>query len=1486
MQDLHLNNISQLSVGLNTDTHPSLLKDGQYTNAINAKLNSHLGDTFIIQNEPANIKCAELPYDIIGSIKLHDGRFIIFTTDNLSSEIGILDECKYSKLINTPCLKFNKAHLIKGVSKYNINCNNIIYWTDGLNPIRYLNIDEIPYTYDIDDNECKTKIYTSVVNCEDMRIFGDIIYPNIELELNGDGELTNGAYQVAIAYTTNKVRVTDFMGVTAPVKIFNHNNLGYAIRATISNLDRKYDEYEVAVIFRQGGVIAVDRIGYYSTSQNTITISSVDSNNETGLLIEDLISVRPHYESAEDVAATLDYIFWANLISRQELNYQLDAMNITTKWVSYRVPTNYYKNGGVKLGYMRDEVYAFAIQWLYKTGQWSHAYHIPGRKALDGELNNTTGDDVIETEYEECKETYIPKVWETTNTATIDTVYTTNFNQCSEGILKDGKMAYWESSEKYPDNPYLYGEDSCTSIRHHRMPDSTVAHIYENDNDKIHPTLLGVQFNNIKFPDDPSIVGYRIVRSDRRGNKSVVGKGLLFNAGQYDDNGEKYIYPNYPYNDLNPDPFISTNKTKTNLKGEQGFSPLQSFSNTKFTFHSPSFSFNNPTFGQELKIESEEIAVVKGKFNEVYKHPKQKLLTNFAVSLAAALGALQATIAVTGNRCTTATTETKAEVTTGTQNLSVKGVTTKSEIASCNTLLTKKVAVKGKLIDRPTVLGVATAAVSFGFYFSQSTETLINIIYALTPYRQYAYQYNSHGEYKKYDLPVSGQIRRKINYAQYLIPGIQEVNNVKINNFERESSVYLELSRPLNPPRNHDNSRVTILSAGLCNNIESQVTTQATSLYGAIKRRIPNQYGQLNSISYLATTPIMVGGTSDIIFDGDVYISRFTVKRKLSYFNQRLFDLPNGFEFNYKNYYNIAYPRYWVNSESYDFQDLARLKLASVKHNLDCRKNDKSAFSVKDSYFYLTNNGVIDFMCESEYNSEFRDWDDTLNGKHYNPNVSTDLARLFRSDLHSYDNKYLYDRAYLKGVDENFISKQSSSFDPNKNCFYKYPNRVIYSLRETASRDNWLVYLPNNYHIFNTSNGNLTSIRNFADDRLIFLFDKSSPFVTVAVDTLQTDAGTKITLGDGGIFERQPQRLMYSDVGYGNCQTKHAWVNTPFGSIYPSQRQGRVFMFNGGNITEISRAGLEYWFKDNLPSKLLEQFPHYDKIDNPIEGIGVLSSYDNTEELYYLTKIDWRVKPELLHNTLYENGEFTYNGVVFKLGDPFLFDSASWTVSYSLKTSSWLSFHDWHPSFMIQTENHFLSYNGGTLWKHNDTCDAFCKFYDVDKPFEIEFVSNNKGSIAILSSLEWQVDAYRYFNDCYNPYRLPDYNFDDCIIYNPEQISGLLKLNKSPQTPLSPFPIYNANRVDVEYHKKEHKYRLNQFVDLTKDRNRNIEMFETQPNGYRKTLNRRYIDYGKSTYQRKRFRYNYNKIILRKNINDNIKMLFYFNLANNIKSPI
>ncbi|WP_196301203.1 hypothetical protein, partial [Streptococcus pneumoniae] len=90
-----------------------------WTHARNLVNNSHDGQVGVIGNEPSNLNCVTLPYTLIGCIASADNEWILFTTDNINSEIGIFNEseCKYTKLVNDPCLNFSTKHLITGAAR-------------------------------------------------------------------------------------------------------------------------------------------------------------------------------------------------------------------------------------------------------------------------------------------------------------------------------------------------------------------------------------------------------------------------------------------------------------------------------------------------------------------------------------------------------------------------------------------------------------------------------------------------------------------------------------------------------------------------------------------------------------------------------------------------------------------------------------------------------------------------------------------------------------------------------------------------------------------------------------------------------------------------------------------------------------------------------------------------------------------------------------------------------------------------------------------------------------------------------------------------------------------------------------------------------------------------------------------------------------------------------------------------------------------------
>ena len=159
--------------------------------------------------------------------------------------------------------------------------------------------------------------------------------------------------------------------------------------------------------------------------------------------------------------------------------------------------------------------------------------------------------------------------WQNYNTATVTSTPNTLLEDKGRVIAK-GKMGYWQSTERYPDNAeYRWGSLCGKPVRHHKMPDDGIVPRHTNNGEIV---ILGVEFSNIPLPVDndgtviSDIVGYEILRGSRLGNKSIVAKGLINNMGVYevpgteDENDDKDVsmFVNYPFNDLRPDPFISS----------------------------------------------------------------------------------------------------------------------------------------------------------------------------------------------------------------------------------------------------------------------------------------------------------------------------------------------------------------------------------------------------------------------------------------------------------------------------------------------------------------------------------------------------------------------------------------------------------------------------------------------------------------------------------------------------------------------------------------------------------------------------------------------------------------------------------------------------------------------------------------------------------------------------------------------------------------
>ena len=569
----------------------------------------------------------------------------------------------------------------------------------------------------------------------------------------------------------------------------------------------------------------------------------------------------------------------------------------------------------------------------------------------------------------------------------------------------------------------------------------------------------------------------------------------------------------------------------------------------------------------------------------------------------------------------------------------------------------------------------------------------------------------------------------------------------------------------------------------------------------------------------------------------------------------------------------------------------------------------------KIGWFYLFNSGVKEFFVESEINVGYRDYGPTDSEKFCNPYTGYDTYSTFKESNIKSGNTYFYDQSL--SVSKTFInyvswaSNQSPAYNPYiaETCYVYQPTKLIYSLPSQFQglKDGWLVFLPSNYQIFSNV---VTCVKEINKSGALIFFDAASPVQFQGTDQLQTSLGTKLTIGDGGLFSQPLQSVVNTDTSYeyGSCQNRLSVINTPGGTYWISQNQGKIFTLGDG-VREVSGQGLKWWFAQYLPYKLTQDFPDFQLIDNPVIGIGCQAMYNNQDSLIYFSKKDWELKPDLTEPIKYapELGGNMFKvistGLPITLGDPDYFDDASWTISYDPKNSSWISYHDWHPSLTIASKNTFMTVNPDPtdlkgIWIHNSRCDLYSNYYDKNYPFEIEFIINTANEINIFKSVEYIMEVYKYDTNCRDRFHVLDLNFDEAVIYNTEQVSGLLKLDINPKnnpTLALNYPIINNSSINILYSKVENKYRFNQFWDTTADRGQSLNplipglaermIWNTESNGYVKYLNNNNLDYNKSQLERKRFRHYTATVLLRRNVCDDKKIMIMLADAKELNSP-
>jgi hypothetical protein len=1461
------------------DSTVNQVEKGKLTYALNANLENFDANSVNYQNEQGNKFCLKFPenYHLIGEHFIQEqNKHIFFLTNPATggSEIGYMDnnDCIYHTYISGNCLNFSIEHPIhKSVHKIT-NCTTEVYWTDGYNPRRYIDLQNPPYTtVYVNDSVCDPETIATI-DCNKIKVQPNFSIPQLSINsiVNG-GDLKAGTYQFAIQYCSALGDAyTSYYSVTNPTPISNPQlttanfdyPVGRSIIIDISDIDLTgyFEYYNVAVIKTINGASAVELIGTYFIDGRTNQITYT-GQAKTGISLStaDIFEKYPYYEIAEDLTTVQDVLVWDNLTSINRINYQKIANQIDLLWETYKMPsTESYAdalNATNLRGYLRDEVYAFEIVFLLKNGKQTDGFHIPSRAAIPDDLvpvykdgPNANNDFVGTPTHKDNNGYSYSEYWRIYNTASvIGNVQGPKIGNSTP--YQYGNFAYWESTEKYPCNTEVWGELADQPIRHHKFPDVLVSPIFESatytlnsffqpvmQSNAIYPIGIKVDtaqiislINNSDLTDEQKseIASYKIVRGDRSTNQSIVAKGILRNVGSYTREGTNYYYPNYPYNDINSDPFLleknnaynsqcitykvtagsaagtlQYNDCSTNELSVRTFTANQVFNQCSTTipqtltgnativnvsgtayflsctgidggFSYTVFSYTDPVtaalstiyvnFGKPININSSTQptrAAGSGKFQVTVNNNNKNTIcypnnlsgfsdsskpryvfnspeTSFGQPTLGNIIKMESAIFGGG----------KAHFVQVKKNATYKLLSQEAQVDALNS--SYNIAKITGTLD-PTAMFTAYQAY-LQIYINGITR------------RNYAYSYNSVASYdysaevnnntaNTYD-GVLGVKQRELDIYQYLIPGVQSVgDNHTINNFQRESSVYLKTSETnpipfvcdtpslLNGTYRSitDQSRFTISQKGNCATPEDQRDITVVSYYGSIKNTIVNQWGQMYSYNtidtgYQVNFDNLSESQPDVVFGGDTFIGKFAYKTKLPFFIDNRVGAPDDSDIYYDEIGNVAYPQYWHSSRSilgnYMAGPTLMKNLISIKaHYFDC-PNDTTvqntgtttttttiqgggAVTVSttnayyDGKFYLFAYGIPYFYCESSINIDLRQAFNNQEGDFY-PHVSTGIPDNWLQQSFvpiAFDNTYTYNVTYSKQNKENYFSHLPVDWSPNL-CYTNYPFRTIYSEQQSSNPSNkvnsWLNYLPVSYFDFPQNFGKLISLDGIQNRAILARFENKSLLYNTLL-TMNTSNPQAAYLGNPTLFRSAPPvDFAETDLGYVGSQNKML-LKIPNGQITVDAKRGQIFLISGNQAMDMSAfgSGVNRFITDHLPFEILKYYPTADT-DNHFNGIGIHGVYDSKYDRVIISKLDYI--PQLEYKGVIQYDESlkkyyinkTYGTTVLRqyvdLTDIQYFCNKSWTLSFDMNTKSWVSFHSYIPNFYIAENNFFYS---------------------------------------------------------------------------------------------------------------------------------------------------------------------------------------------------
>ena len=154
---------NKLTKGLVLDTFHTDVDNTVATYALNAQLEDQEGNHFHYGSEVGTTFIKDIPdkHVVIGHINMERNETVLFTTDGTNSTIGVLSrnddmsyhyEIKVDDSKQTKKLGFKKEGYVRGVYRLLNGCDKVIYFVDGINKDRRININQLD-SYKLPDTQ-------------------------------------------------------------------------------------------------------------------------------------------------------------------------------------------------------------------------------------------------------------------------------------------------------------------------------------------------------------------------------------------------------------------------------------------------------------------------------------------------------------------------------------------------------------------------------------------------------------------------------------------------------------------------------------------------------------------------------------------------------------------------------------------------------------------------------------------------------------------------------------------------------------------------------------------------------------------------------------------------------------------------------------------------------------------------------------------------------------------------------------------------------------------------------------------------------------------------------------------------------------------------------------------------------------------------------------------------------------------------------------